>query len=446
MKAFKFLTCLLLALFMGTTARSQTPTVYLSGTTIYHKTRVISNMAQVFNYEEPVITSLGANKQGVFALARTRAFPYTFWEHNDNSRDYYQHWYEPRWNCTYIGGGVIYNNKTVYKSYTDPDFENEDFYSSLVMKVSGNNVIVAGVHTRKYKYDKNHNYHLGFESMQIGEVNKLSVFRGTWQHQGNAGKYYSKNSGFTNDVLRKLRPMVCHITDCAYYKGKIYAVGCKEHDGDAWCLSRACRESYYNHRAQIWENGEDFMQVSSGDYSSSWANSITCIRDIKGNNRFYTCGYKWQPKQYLQDGKVKGSFSYDVKHMGLVWRDKKEVKKFYEKSFPRDYGVDCRKAQVLKQVIINYGYGYYLFDQTLYEVQFKDDGSIKSMASVLGDHNVKVLDICFPGVYRAGGCYALVEENGEDKVYLVDYGGSRKLIHNFRNTGMTNKLIAVCEP
>ena len=144
MKAFKFLTCLLLALFMGTTARSQTPTVYLSGTTIYHKTRVISNMAQVFNYEEPVITSLGANKQGVFALARTRAFPYTFWEHNDNSRDYYQHWYEPRWNCTYIGGGVIYNNKTVYKSYTDPDFENEDFYSSLVMKVSGNNVIVAG--------------------------------------------------------------------------------------------------------------------------------------------------------------------------------------------------------------------------------------------------------------------------------------------------------------
>ena len=206
--------------------------------------------------------------------------------------------------------------------------------------------------------------------MQIGEVNKLSVFRGTWQHQGNAGKYYSKNSGYTNDVLRKLRPMVCHITDCAYYKGKIYAVGCKEHDGDAWCLSRACRESYYNHRAQIWENGEDFMQVSSGDYSSSWANSITCIRDIKGNNRFYTCGYKWQPKQYLQDGKVKGSFSYDVKHMGLVWRDKKEVKKFYEKSFPRDYGVDCRKAQVLKQVIINYGYGYYLFDQTLYEVQF----------------------------------------------------------------------------
>ena len=44
------------------------------------------------------------------------------------------------------------------------------------------------------------------------------------------------------------------------------------------------------------------------------------------------------------------------------------------------------------------------------------------------------------------GCYALVEENGEDKVYLVDYGGKRKLIHNFGKTNMTKKLIAVCEP
>ena len=444
MKTSNFLTCLLLALFMGTTARSQTPTVYLSGTTTDNKTKVISNKGQTYNYKEPVITSLGANKDGVYALARTRAIPYSYYEQNDNSRDYGQHWYVPRWNCKYIGGGVVYNNNSVYKSYTDPDFKNEDFYSSLVMKVSGNNVIVAGVRTKKYQYLIKNKPFIGFQSMQIGEVNKLSVFRGTWQHQGNAGKYYSKKSGYTNDVLRKLRPMVCHITDCAYYNGKIYAVGCKEHDGDAWCVARAHRESYYNHRAQIWENGKDFMQVSSGDFSNSWANSITCIRDKNRNNHFYTCGYKWQPKQYLQDHLGFGSF--EVKHMALVWRDKKEVTKLKEENHVRETSIPSHEQEVSKQVVINYGYGYYLVDGCLYEVQFKDDGSLKSKAQVIGGTNIKVLDICFPGVYRAGGCYALVEENGEDKVYLVDYGGKRKFIHNFGKTNMTKKLIAVCEP
>ena len=443
MKTFNFLTCLLLALFMGTTARSQTPAVYLSGS-INGKTKVISNKGQTYNYNEPVITSLGANKDGVYALARTRSVEYTTFEHNENTFDWGQHWYQPRWNCKLTGGGVVYNNNSVYKSYTDPDWRNEDFYSSLVMKVSGNNVIVAGVRTRKYKYDKNHNYHLGFESMQIGEVNKLSVFRGTWQHQGNAGKYSAR---WRDEPLKKLRPMVCHITDCAYYNGKIYAVGCKEHDGSAYNMSSAHTDSYYNHRAQIWENGKDFMQVSSGDFSNSWANSITCIRDKNRNNHFYTCGYKWQPTQYLRDDfKRKASNSHKVTHMALVWRDKKEVTKLYDQKTDRSEGYPYPAKQIDKQVVINYGYGYYLFDEVLYEVQFKDDGSLKSKASVIGGSNIKVLDICFPGVYRAGGCYALVEENGEDKVYLVDYGGKRKLIHNFGKTNMTKKLIAVCEP
>ena len=444
MKTFNFLTCLLLALFMGTTARSQTPAVYLSGS-INGKTKVISNKGQTYTYNEPVITSLGANKDGVYALARTRNIDYSKFENNHTTNDYGQHWYAPRWNSRIIGGGVVYNNSSVYKSYTDPNYDGEDFYSSLVMKVSGNNVIVAGVRTRKYKYDKNHNYHLGFESMQIGEVNKLSVFKDTWKHQGNAGKYDDR---FGIGVWqKKLRPMVCHITDCAYYNGKIYAVGSKEHDGNAFNMSLTHTDHYYNHRAQIWENGKDFMQVSSGDFSNSWANSITCIRDKNRNNHFYTCGYKWQPTQYLQDGfPRKGTNSHKVTHMALVWKDKKEVTKLYDKKVGREDGYPSPAKQIDKQVVINYGYGYYLFDECLYEVQFKDDGSLKSKASVIGGSNIKVLDICFPGVYRAGGCYALVEENGEDKVYLVDYGGKRKLIHNFGKTKMTKKLIAVCEP
>ena len=440
MKTIKFLTCLLLALFMGTTARSQTPAVYLSGS-INGKTKVISNKGQTYNYNEPVITSLGANKNGVYALARTREVAYTSLEHNENTFDWGQHWYQPRWNCKLTGGGVVYNNNSVYKSYTDPDWGNEDFYSSLVMKVSGQNVIVAGVRTKKYQYLIKNKPFIGFESMQIGEVNKLSVFRGTWQHQGNAGKYSAR---WRDEPLKKLRPMVCHITDCAYYNGKIYAVGCKEHDGSAYNMSSAHTDSYYNHRAQIWENGKDFMQVSSGDFSNSWANSITCIRDKNRNNHFYTCGFKWQPFQYLYDDAYRaGINSHKVKHMGLIWRDKKEVTKLYEQKPGRDKGYPEYESQVEKQVIINYAYGYYLIDGDLYEVQFKDDGSIKSKTQVIGGG---VWDICFPGVYRAGGCYALVEENGEDKVYLVDYGGKRKFIHNFGKTNMTKKLIAVCEP
>ncbi len=332
MKTFNFLTCLLLALFMGTTARSQTPAVYLSGS-INGKTKVISNKGQTYNYNEPVITSLGANKDGVYALARTRSVEYTTFEHNENTFDWGQHWYQPRWNCKLTGGGVVYNNNSVYKSYTDPDWRNEDFYSSLV------------------------NYHLGFESMQIGEVNKLSVFRGTWQHQGNAGKYSAR---WRDEPLKKLRPMVCHITDCAYYNGKIYAVGCKEHDGSAYNMSSAHTDSYYNHRAQIWENGKDFMQVSSGDFSNSWANSITCIRDKNRNNHFYTCGYKWQPTQYLRDDfKRKASNSHKVTHMALVWRDKKEVTKLYDQKTDRSEGYPYPAKQIDKQVVINYGYGYY---------------------------------------------------------------------------------------
>ena len=444
MKIFKFLTCLLLALFVGTTAKSQkTPTIYLSGS-IDGKTKVISNKGQTYNYKEPVITSLGANKDGVYALARTRNVDYTKFEKNHTTGDYGQHWYAPRWNSRILGGGVVYNNSSVYKSYIDPDYDKEDFYSSLVMKVSGNNVIVAGVRTRKYKYDKSHNYHIGFESMQIGEVNKLSVFKGTWQHQGNAGKYQDK---FGRGWRGKLRPMVCHITDCAYYDGKIYAVGSKEHDGKAYNMSLAHTDSYYNHRAQIWENGKDFMQVSSGDFSNSWANSITCIRDKNRNNHFYTCGFKWQPTQYLWDDFMrKGTNSHKVTHMALVWRDKKEVTKLYDQKTGRDQGYPSPTAkQIDKQVVINYGYGYYLFDDALYEVQFKDDGSLKSKTSVIGGPNIKVLDICFPGVFRDGGCYALVEENGEDKVFKVDLGRGRQLIHNFGKTGMTKKLIAVCE-
>ena len=446
MKTIKSLACLLLALFMGTAANSQTPTVYLSGTS-GSKSKVISSKGQTYNYNEPVITSLGANQSGVYALARTRSVSYQYFEKNNSTSDWGQHWYTPRWNQDLTGGGVVYNNGSVYKSYTDPNWNNEDFYSSLVMRVIGSNVIVAGVHTRKYKYDKNHNYHIGFESMQIGEVNKLSVFRGSWQHQPNAGKYDGRRVvDYNPSYLKKLRPMVWHITDCYYYDGKIYAVGCKEHDGSAYNYSHARRESYYNHRAQIWENGKDFMQVSSGDYSSSYACAIDISRDGKRNRHFYTCGYKWQPTQLLYDDFIKkGVNSHKVTQMGLIWRDKSEITKLYDKKTGRTDGYPISQARVDKQVIINYSLGYYLIDGVLYEVRFNDNGSFKSKSSVIGGSSIQVLDICFPGIFRDGGCYALVYENGEDKVYKVTYGGNRKLIHNFGNTGMSKKLIAVCE-
>ena len=447
MKTSRALTCLLLTLFLGTTAMGQrTPTVYISGTT-GGKSKVISNMGQTYNYSEPIITSLGANKSGVFALARTRNVSYDKLEQNTSTSDWGQHWYTPRWNLRVASGGVVYNNNSVYKKYLDPNWSNEDFYSSLVMKVSGSDIIIAGIRTRKYKYDKNHNYHIGFESMQIGEVNKLSVFKGSWQHQPNAGKYSGKRViDYNPSYLKQLRPMVWHITDCAYYDGKIYAVGCKEHDGSAWNYSHVKRESYYNHRAQIWENGKDYMQVSSGDYSSSWANAISIARDKNRNRHFYTCGYKWQPTQLLYDDFIKkGTNSHKVTQMGLVWRDKSEITKLYEKKVGRQDAYPFEDAQIDKQVVFNYGYGYYLIGGVLYEVRFNENGSFKSKQSVIGGSKIEVLDICFPGIYRDGGCYALVNENGEDKVYKVTYGGKRELIKNFGRTGLTNKLIAVCE-
>ena len=113
MKTSNFLTCLLLALFMDTTARSQTPAVYLSDS-INGKTKVISNKGQTYTYNEPVITSLGANKDGVYALARTRNIDYSKFENNHTTNDYGQHWYSPRWDCRFLGGGVVYNNNSVY--------------------------------------------------------------------------------------------------------------------------------------------------------------------------------------------------------------------------------------------------------------------------------------------------------------------------------------------
>ena len=114
MKTFRTLTCVLLTLFLGTTAMGQrTPTVYISGTT-GGKSKVISNMGQTYNYSEPIITSLGANKSGVFALARTRNFSYSDFEKNNRGWDYGQHWFAPRWNMKVASGGVVYNNNSVF--------------------------------------------------------------------------------------------------------------------------------------------------------------------------------------------------------------------------------------------------------------------------------------------------------------------------------------------
>lgn len=456
MKTFKSLTCLLLTLFLSMAAESQAQYIYLSGT-VGNRSRVISNKGNTYNYNEPIITSLGANRDGVYALARTRDIDYHEKEQNDYYKaqarkrlitafeTYDQMDYRPRWNQLVTGGGVVYKNGSVYKSYTDPNWSREDFYSSLVLKVDGSNIIVAGVHTKPYQYDKSHKNLLGFQSMHIGEVNKLSVFRGSWQHQGNAGKYGGKSVKGFEWYYEKLRPMMWHVTDCEYYDGKIYATGAKEFDGSTWVGGNAARDYYYNHRAQIWENGKDYMQPSSPDYSSSWAASIDIVRDRNRTKHIFTSGYRWLPNSYFQTMETVAR-RHKVTHEATAWRDKNSIslykKQVYKERFDLDYRVD-------KMVVINYGYGYYLYNDCMYVIFFNDNGSLKSKSSVIGGSNIKVLDICKPGVYRDGSVYALVEENGEDKVYKVSVDSrnapTRKLIHNFGKTGMKHKLIAASE-
>ena len=440
MKNYFKISFMLLA-FMGLAAESQAQTIYLSGTTSSGKSKVITSKGQTYNYNEPVITNLGANKNGVYALARTRNVPYYTKEKNMNilNSDYH-HDYIPRWNQEITGGGVVYNNGSVYKAYGDPNWDNEYFYSSLVMKVKPSDVVVAGVLTKPYQYDKDHNNLLGFQSLMFGEVNKLSKFKSEWKHQDNAGKYKSKS--FT-DKLRTLRPMVWHITDCEYNGGKIYTVGAKEHDGSAYNVSDATRDYYYNHRVQIWANGNEFIKPNSGDYTNSWATSIDYIVPI---NMFLTSGFKWAPTQHVWDwADRKGIDSHKVTQYAQVWfgkNDAYDLGKRTDKTTKPWETAPRRELMIQKQVTNYVGSGFFfLMDDCLYMPPSKNG----SKTSIIGGPNIKVWDICGTVQTDNKFVYALVtDENGEDKVYKVQFNSTKPiLVHNFGKTGLRNKLIAV---
>jgi len=193
---------------------------------------------------------------------------------------------------------VVYKNGKPYQSFPD---SGSQFYSSMAMKVVGNDVVVAGVESKRFNSK-------GFEARMVGYVNKVRVYQTDWERKslkrdqfkgfcdikgsGTKTKVVpatNYNSLFTDDVESR----VYYVAAVDYVGGYIYTTGWGEREFTETPVGY--QKQYLVRRCpRVWKNGKEIIQQYENRTGAAY--SINVMRDgqnilTSGHQRDHICGW-----------------------------------------------------------------------------------------------------------------------------------------------------------
>lgn len=193
---------------------------------------------------------------------------------------------------------VVYKNGKPYQTFTE---EGNQFYSSMAMKVVGNNVVVAGVESKRFNSK-------GFEARMVGYVNKVRVYQTDWERKSlkrdqfkgfrsivgsgtNAGVRPANN--FNSIVENDTDSRVYYIAAVDYVDGYIYTTGWGEREYTETPIGY--QKQYLVRRCpRVWKNGKQIVQQYENRTGAAW--TINVMRDgqnilTSGHQRDQICGW-----------------------------------------------------------------------------------------------------------------------------------------------------------
>ena len=214
----------------------------------------------------------------------------------------------------------VYKNGKLYQALNAVSLDH--FYSSMAMKVVGNDVVVAGVESRLFN-DK------GYESRMVGYVNGELVYQTDWHRKSlkrEKFKGYSeilywegKPSGIAavegfNSIRGEYsgadrKSLVYYVSAVDYVDGNIYTTGWGEREYSETHVGY--NTVYFVRRCpRVWKNGKEIVQQYENRTGAGY--SINVMRNGKniltsGHQRGHICGWDGNKVMFssnLNDTKV----------------------------------------------------------------------------------------------------------------------------------------------
>ena len=204
---------------------------------------------------------------------------------------------------SYLRGDLYHNfrvfkNGKLYQSFLD---SGDQSFSSMAMKVVGNDVVVAGVETKKFNSR-------GYQARLVGYVNKVRVYQTDWERKSLKRDQFKgfcdiKGSGtktkvvpatnfnslFTDDVESR----VYYVAAVDYVGGYIYTTGWGEREFTETPVGY--QKQYLVRRCpRVWKNGKEIIQQYENRTGAAY--SINVMRDgqnilTSGHQRDHICGW-----------------------------------------------------------------------------------------------------------------------------------------------------------
>ena len=220
-------------------------------------------------------------------------------------------------NCSEVHNIGIDNNHNVYVLTTDANYANhfvdtytlwkngkayqkfhaassDQYYSSIAMKVVGNDVVVAAVESKKFNSR-------GYQARLVGWVNGVQKYQTEWerkslkreQFQGfceiqgsglSAKAVVAKNFNSLGDYDFESR--VFYVAAVDYVNGDIYATGWGEREYSVTPAGRA--KQYLVRRCpRVWKNGKEIVQQYENRTGAAWT-----INVMRGGQSILTAGHQ----------------------------------------------------------------------------------------------------------------------------------------------------------
>lgn len=194
---------------------------------------------------------------------------------------------------------TVYKNKEVYQELPAAN-KDIQFYSSMAMKVVGNNVVVAGVESLKFNKK-------GYSSRMVGYVNGIRIYQTEWERkslkrdqfkgfceiQGSGRSAKVVQASNYNSLFTDPASIVFFVKAVDYVDGYIYTTGWGEREYTETPIGY--KTQYLVRRCpRVWKNGKEIVQQYENRTGA--ANSINVMRDGKniltsGNVRQHMCGW-----------------------------------------------------------------------------------------------------------------------------------------------------------
>ena len=220
---------------------------------------------------------------------------------------------------------TVYKNGKVYQKLQS-DSEKQ-FYTSMAMKVVGNDVVVAGVESKEFNKK-------GYESRQIGYVNCIRIYQTDWDRKSlkrdHFGGYREVKGSGTSARLEpvggynalKIDPtsIVYYVTAVDYVDGFIYTTGWGEREYTETPLGYV--KQYLVRRCpRVWKNGKEIVKQYENRTGAAY--SINVMRNGKniltsGHLRGHICGWDGNKDMLVDDEPNRRIIKEAVLYNGMV--------------------------------------------------------------------------------------------------------------------------------